>query len=101
MLFFIILYLKNEKAANEALENASKLAQEQLANCRAAVDKLLSDRNSQMNADYSELTQKIPLLLKEVETQRADEEEFLSETQEKLKKQIEDLKQAIAKERQV
>lgn len=54
-----------------------------------------------MSADYSELTQKIPLLLKEVETQRADEEEFLSETQEKLKKQIEDLKQAIAKERQV
>ena len=99
---FFPFYIKDFfKAASEALDAASKLAQEQLANCKTEVQKLLAERNSRMSADYAELAQKIPLLLKQVETQRNDEDDFLNEMQEKLKKQIEDMKRAIAQEIEV
>ena len=51
-----------------------------------------------MNADYAKLREDIPRLLKEVETQRTEEEDFLNEMQDKLKKQLEDLKRAIDQE---
>lgn len=83
------------------MTNALNIAEEQLSNCRAAVEKLLTERNEQMKKDYAELAHKIPELLQAVETSRSEEEEFLTQVEADMKAQIEQLKKEIAEEREV